>query len=229
MSALEWVVDHVAHDLAWVEPEPVFVGGQRSVCSSMSWGAPSCDRPRTWTASCLTCFLAPTGGCWRRTSGVAAGHRTRTGPLCRYITPAGTLVDLMSVDPAVLGFSSRWYPAVVANAERRPLVTGRHILVPTPALLLACKLEAWESRGVADPYASKDLEDIAALLDGCRELEQSVSNSASDVRHWIAGALDRIEANAPARAALFGQLPRGGDADAQSRRVQRLMERLMQG
>ena len=82
---------------------------------------------------------------------------------------------------------------------------------------------------MADPYASKDLEDIASLLDGCGELEQGVSEAKRDVRHRISQSLQRIGSDASARAALLGQLPRGGDAEAQAKRVLALLERLTQG
>ena len=74
----------------------------------------------------------------------------------------------------MLGFAGQWYAPAVASVERRALATGGAILVPTPVLLFACKLEAWRDRGTSDLYASKDLEDLVALLDGCRELENSV-------------------------------------------------------
>lgn len=134
----------------------------------------------------------------------------------------------MTEDPEVLGFSSVWYPKVVATAERRVLVTERAVLVPTPALLLACKLEAWENRGTADPYASRDLEDVAALLDGCRELELSVRETDSKVRSWIRAALTRVVGERAYEQALIGQLPRAGDAAGQELRVRSLVERICQ-
>ena len=149
------------------------------------------------------------------------------GPICRYISPRGTLVDLMSENPSVLGISSRWYSDVVVNAVRKQLVTGRSVLVPTPSLLLCCKLEAWESRGVVDPYGSKHLEDIASLLDGCGDLELSITQATAPQRHWIARALRRIEGDTTHREALVGQLPRGGDGRRQEQRVFARLARLM--
>jgi len=182
VSELERIVDRVAEDLSWVEPEPVFIGGATIGLFLDAFGR-SQIRP-TKDVDCIVPHVLSRITRWK----LEAVLRSRgwspdpEGPVCRYRSPAGTLVDLMSIDPSVLGFSSRWYPAVVARAERRSLITGRAILVATPALLLACKLEAWESRGLGDPYASKDLEDIAALLDGCRELERSVLAATGDVR-----------------------------------------------
>lgn len=149
-----------------------------------------------------------------------------TGPTCRYRSPQDTVVDLMPQDPEVLGFSSSWYPHVVLHAERRPLSTGRSILVPTPALLLACKLEAYEARGAADPYGSEDLEDIAALLDGCPELESSVAAATESVQSWVAEALKRLRESTASWTALGAQLPRSGDHAAQEQRIEALVDRL---
>src|SRR6056297_2848087 len=47
-----------------------------------------------------------------------AGHAPDpTGPICRWGV-AGVPVDLMPTDPAILGFSNRWYPTLVRTARR---------------------------------------------------------------------------------------------------------------
>ena len=73
---------------------------------------------------------------------------------------------------------------------------------------------------------SKDLEDIMALLDGCRDLERSVSASDPHVRHAVREGLGGIVGDVVVLEVALGQLPRGGDPEAQRRRVRRLMERL---
>jgi hypothetical protein len=51
-----------------------------------------------------------------------AGHAPDpTGPICRWGV-AGVPVDLMPTDPSILGFSNRWYPALVGTA----VVTKSH-------------------------------------------------------------------------------------------------------
>ena len=229
MSDVELLVDHVAEALRWVEPEPVFVGGATMGLFLDDFGR-SQLRP-TKDVDCIVPHVLSRTTWWKLEEALRARGWSPDpeGPLCRYRSPAGALVDLMSTDPAVQGFSSRWYPQVVATAERRSLVTKRAVLVPTPALLLACKLEAWESRGKSDPYTSKDLEDIAALLDGCRELEHNISEATADVRAWIASALARVSSGTSSREALVGQLPRAGDPDTQERRVLSLLSRLSRG
>lgn len=226
MTEIEHIVDRVAEDLDWVQPEPVFVGGATIGLFLDDFGRMQL-RP-TRDVDCIVPHVLTRETWWKLEEELRSRGWSPVpdGPLCRYRSPAGTLVDLMSTAPSVLGFSSRWYPHIVARPERRALVTGRTIHVPPAALLLASKLDAWESRGSSDPYASKDLEDIAALLDGCRDLEPSVTSSTLDVRTWIGTALSRIQADTTTREALMGQLPRGGDEAAQERRVLGLIRRL---
>lgn len=78
-----------------------------------------------------------------------------------------------------------------------------------------------------DPFASKDLEDIVALLDGCRELEARVVSAGPDVREAIAAGLKEILDVARYREAALGQLPRGGHAVAQEERVLALVRRMV--
>jgi len=226
VSELERLVDGVAADLDWLSPAPVFVGG--AAIGLFLDGLGKTQLRPTKDVDCIVPQVATRAAWWRLEEELRSRGWSPDpdGPVCRYFSPAGTIVDLMSADESVLGFTSRWYRAVVATAEPRILVTGRAVLVPTPILLLASKLEAWESRGRADPYSSKDLEDVAALLDGCRELEESVAEAAVDVRAWVKLAMARIHTDPATREVLLGQLPRGGDPEAQSRRVLALVGRL---
>lgn len=226
MSEIERVVDAVAADLAWISPEPVYVGGATIGLFLDALGRSQLRA--TLDVDCIVPSVVTRVAWWKLEEGLRARGWSPDpdGPICRYWSPGGVVVDLMSEDPGVLGFSGRWYPRVVERAERRTLVTGRSVLVAPPDLLLACKLDAWRDRGARDPYASKDLEDIVALLDGCRELEASVVGGDEDVREAIAVGLTEILEHERYRVAALGQLPRGGDADAQEARVLALARRL---
>ncbi len=129
----------------------------------------------------------------------------------------------MPVDPAVLGFSGRWYRVAATTAIPHVLPDGTSIQVPRPALLLACKLEAFHDRGRRDPYASKDLEDIVALVDGCSELESSLTEAVDELRAWVAVQLSQMLRDGTCMEAVVGQLPRGGDVTA---RESALFERM---
>ena len=116
---------------------------------------------------------------------------------------------------------------MVETATSLALSNGRSILIPTPALLFACKLEAFADRGAQDPWLSKDLEDIAALLDGCSALLDDVRAQDDDLRRFVADGLQAIEQSQDNAEALRAQLPRGGDEDGQLRRIGTLIELLI--
>ena len=106
------------------------------------------------------------------------------GPMCRYISPNGKMVDFLFPSSEVMGFSNRWYERVVEN----PLsytVNEHQLLIAQPALYLATKIEAFLSRGQAEPFDSQDLEDIVALINGCIELESSFHEQDQELREWI--------------------------------------------
>lgn len=220
------MLDTVAEELSFLEPAPVFVGGATIGLFVDALGR-SQLRP-TLDVDCIVPGVASRVAWWKLEEGLRARKWSPDpeGPMCRYISPSGVTVDVMPLDPAILGFADRWYGEVVRRAASIVLPSGRTIRIPTPAYLLTCKLEAWEDRGRHDPIMSKDLEDIMALLDGCRELERSVSESGSHVQDAVREGIGGILADGRVVEVALGQLPRGGDPEAQRRRVRRLMERL---
>jgi len=125
--------------------------------------------------------------------------------LCRWMF-CGIKVDVMPVEGAVLGFSNRWYPAGMANAEEMQLANGDRVSVFSVPYLLASKLEAFRDRGHDDFLASKDIEDIVALLDGCLNAEQKVSAADADVRHFLGQEFARLLADEMFLLGLEGQL-----------------------
>jgi hypothetical protein len=97
-----------------------------------------------------------------------------SGPICRYRSPSGVLVDLMAHDSLL----------------------------------------------------SRDLEDIVALLDGCRELEERVAAASTELQTWIATALGEILDDRSDREALVAHVPRGGSQSAREQRVLSRVDRL---
>lgn len=103
--------------------------------------------------------------------------RMRLGPL---------KVDFMPDDPAILGFSNRWYALGVETAQAHALTEALEIRLLTPPLFLATKLEAWRGRGGGDMLTSRDLEDILLLVDGRPVLAEEVAAAPPEVRTYIA-------------------------------------------
>ena len=86
-------------------------------------------------------------------------------PICRFLH--GNLVlDVMPLDENVLGYSNRWYPQVLATAGPKTLPSGKTIRLVTAPFFLGTKIEAFRGRGEGDYWASHDLEDFVAVVDG---------------------------------------------------------------
>jgi len=148
-----------------------------------------------------------------RTLGLAE-DTTPGAPLCRW-RHDDLIVDVMPVDERVLGFSNRWYPAAIKTALTFDVAEQR-VRVVTPALFIATKFEAYRGRGAHDLFASHDLEDIVAVVDGRSEIVSDVARAAADVRSYIAAELRALLDNRDFIEALSGfLLP---DAASQARR-----------
>jgi hypothetical protein len=98
----------------------------------------------------------------------------------------------MPLDATILGFSNRWYPEALSEAKKLPLPSGRLLRVITAPLFLATKMEAFQSRGEEDYFASRDLEDVVAVVDGRPSLADEVKSSSGEVRTYIAQAVERL-------------------------------------
>jgi predicted nucleotidyltransferase len=139
---------------------------------------------------------------------------TPGAPLCRWRRD-DRIIDVMPIDEHVLGFSNRWYPAAIETAQTIS-IAGRHVRVVTPALFVATKLEAFHGRGGNDIFASHDLEDIIAVVDGRPEIVSDVTAASTDVRRYIASEFQALLDNRDFVEALGGfLLP---DAASQRRR-----------
>ena len=124
-------------------------------------------------------------------------------PLCRW--RCGDLVDVMPIDKCVLGFSNRWYPLAIETAQTFD-IAGHEVRVVTPALFIATKLEACHGRGRGDVFASHDLEDINAVVDGRSEIVADVAAAPADVRVYIGTEIDALLGNPDFTDAIAGFL-----------------------
>jgi hypothetical protein len=115
------------------------------------------------------------------------------------------VVDVMPTDAAVLGFSNRWYPTAIETAQTFH-IAGHDVRVVTPALFIATKLEAFHGRGGDDVFASHDLEDIIAVVDGRPEIVNESPPRAADVRGYIGAEMRALLDNRDFTEALAGLL-----------------------
>jgi hypothetical protein len=147
----------------------------------------------------------------------ALGAREDTSegaPLCRWVLD-DVQVDVMTPSAKVLGFTNQWYAAALRTSEEHTLPDGTVIHVTTGPLFLATKIEAFRGRGGLDFRASKDIEDIVAILDGRLELLDEVAAAEDELRAFLRGTLADWLAAPDFREALPGHL--AGDAASQDR------------
>jgi hypothetical protein len=141
-----------------------------------------------------------------------------TDPAASGIRPTNdvdAIVDVMPTDATVLGFSNRWYPETIDTATTID-VAGHRVRLVTPALFIATKLEAFRGRGGGDVFASHDLEDIIAVVDGRPEIVRDVAAASRGVREYIAREIQALLDSHDFIEALSGfLLP---DAASQARR-----------
>jgi hypothetical protein len=122
-------------------------------------------------------------------------------PLCRWLCE-GVKLDVMPIDPQILGFGNRWYEKGVAESIDFMLPNGMTIRIFTIAYLLASKIEAFGSRGKNQFYFSKDFEDIITLLNGSPSPISEITKSAPEVKTfintWVKTERKNLDAMAPA-------------------------------
>jgi len=113
--------------------------------------------------------------------------------ICRF-TKGELVLDVMSTEENVLGFSNEWYE----DAARRPLTTRlpngvnlRHISAP---LFLATKITSFHGRGGGD-FMHHDIEDIVNLVDGRAELADEIDAEVPGVSEFIRDEIDGMLGN----------------------------------
>lgn len=77
---------------------------------------------------------------------------------------------------------------------------------------LATKFVAFVDRGESDHYASHDLEDILAVVDGRPSLVDEIAAADESVRSFLMGSVEKLLANSDFQNALPGHVERGREA-----------------
>jgi hypothetical protein len=126
-------------------------------------------------------------------------------PLCRWQWEQ-TKLDVMPLDEKVLGFSNNWYRETMTKAELVRLDAGTVIRSITAPYFLATKLEAFQSRGKGDVFASHDLEDVIAVIDGRPAITGEVQAAGAGVRAFISRNIAELLADRRFLDALPGYL-----------------------
>jgi hypothetical protein len=126
-------------------------------------------------------------------------------PLCRWQWEQ-TKLDVMPLDEGVLGFSNRWYRETMTKAEPVRLDPKTVIRAITAPYFLATKLEAFHGRGRGDVFASHDLEDVIAVIDGRPTITEEIQAADASVRTFISRTIASLLADRRFLDALPGYL-----------------------
>jgi hypothetical protein len=134
-------------------------------------------------------------------------------PLCRWLL--GSLqVDIMPTKGARHGLNTVWFAEALAAATA---VTfgGSTFRVASPVGFLATKYVAFCDRGQGDFFASHDVEDFIAVVDGRAWIADEVNHAAEPLRGVVVSAVSEWLGAADFVEALSGLLP--FDAATQAR------------
>ncbi len=106
--------------------------------------------------------------------------------ICRWVNPDSDLVlDVMPVDPTVLGFSNPWYRDAIRSAASVKLGSGLTIMVARPVHLIATKLAAWNDRGGNDILRSLDVHDVFSLIDGRPGVLKELERAPAEIKTFL--------------------------------------------
>ena len=135
-------------------------------------------------------------------------------PLCRW-QHRDLVLDVMPLDAKILGFSNRWYADALRTSANILLPSGLTIRAITAPYFLGTKIEAFRGRGQGDYFASHDLEDFVAVIDGRTSLLQEVREASPELCTFIGETVRTLLAAPRFLDALPGYLP--PDAASQAR------------
>ena len=134
-----------------------------------------------------------------------AADQSEGAPICRW-SHGDMRLDVMPIDEKILGFSNRWYKPAMESAQTVQLANDLSIRVVTAPLFLGTKLEAFKGRGKNDCFASHDLEDIIAVIDGRTSLLDEILHAPKELKVYLAREIQKLLGRQEFMDALPGYL-----------------------
>jgi hypothetical protein len=120
-----------------------------------------------------------------------AEDQSEGAPICRWAHD-DLRFDIMPTDETILGFSNRWYKAAMENAQKMQLENDLILRVVTAPFFLGTKFEAFKGRGKRDYFASHDLEDMIAVIDGRPSLFEELRAQSKELRAYVANEVRNL-------------------------------------
>jgi len=134
-------------------------------------------------------------------------------PICRWIY-RDIKVDVMPIDPDILGFTNIWYDDGVTNKITKTLPDGQQIFVFPVEYYVAAKFEAHKGRGGNDLRQSHDFEDIIYIFDNCPDILENIQNAPEDVNEYLKQECQTLLANNNLTEGIETALPYGSDEES---------------
>jgi predicted nucleotidyltransferase len=129
-------------------------------------------------------------------------------PRCRWRL-RNIKVDVM------LATDDRWFPDALKHVETRRITDALTIKVISVPFFLATKLEAFGDGRRGDYFASRDIEDVVAVLDGRTTIEADIRAAPTRVRDFLRDRFRFLLTDPDFIDAVAGHLP--GDSASQAR------------
>jgi hypothetical protein len=107
----------------------------------------------------------------------------------------GVRVGLLPHRPVGLMSSNRWFPFLIEEAERVEVTDEKFAWRASAPCFIATKFEAFNSRVKGDYTASKDIEDIIAVIDGRIELLDEIEFCSHNVRGFVSQSCRQLLAD----------------------------------
>lgn len=134
-------------------------------------------------------------------------------PICRWLLE-GIKVDVMPSKESILGFAEGWYQAGFSTAMQVKVTDTCSWRVLSPPFAVAAKFAAFWDRGIVDPGASPDLEDIISIVNGRQELRDELANAEPACREYVRGSISKVLANPGTADVIQYHLPLAGQQRA---------------
>jgi hypothetical protein len=200
------LLEFVAARLGPLRDEVVFLGGAAIALLITDPAAPELRHTTDVDVVLETATLSDYYNFANRLRNLGFREDTEEGaPLCRWRIDH-VAVDVMPTDSTVLGFSNRWYSDGFANSLTHQLSDRTKIRLMRAPHFLATKIEAFYGRGAEDFFASRDVEDIVAVIDGRPEIIDEIRESGAELRAFLAKELATFMDSADFRDALSGHV-----------------------
>jgi hypothetical protein len=198
----------VAHGLGNFKEDVVFVGG--SVAELYAANPELSDIRPTLDVDCvveISTYIAYNQLEEKLRSLGFQNDITTDAPICRKIYK-GIIVDIMPVNPDILGFSNQWYRGGMDNKVKITLPDSTDIFVFPVEYYLATKLEALNNRGGNDIRGSHDMEDIVYVMNNCLELPDNIKQQNDTLLvQYLKKQFCKLLNNSNIKEVIYSSLP----------------------